>query len=123
VNALIYAHVSDEGAIGTSGLYSASGAKMIAEIFKSVDDKNVGDASYISNLIGKEWKELYSNGSKNAVRRERFDGEAPMVQQVSGPVDTDFFAGKNDVYLVDKQFTWTYVHTHEADCGPYFRKV
>ena len=76
VNALIYAHVSDEGAIGTSGLYTASGAKRIAEIFKSVDDKNVGDVSYISNLIGKDWKELYSNGSKNAVRRERFDGEA-----------------------------------------------
>lgn len=25
-----------------------------------------------------------------------------------------------DWYLVDKEFTWTYVHTHEADCGPYF---
>ena len=25
-----------------------------------------------------------------------------------------------DWYLVDKDFTWTYVHTHEADCGPYF---
>ena len=28
-----------------------------------------------------------------------------------------------DWYLVDKDFTWTYVHTHEADCGPYFCKV
>ena len=27
-----------------------------------------------------------------------------------------------DWYLVDKDFTWTYVHTHEADCGPYFCK-
>ncbi len=25
-----------------------------------------------------------------------------------------------DWYLVDKAFTWTYAHTHEADCGPYF---
>ena len=25
-----------------------------------------------------------------------------------------------DWYLVDKDFTWTYVHTHEEDCGPYF---
>jgi hypothetical protein len=28
----------------------------------------------------------------------------------------------HDWYLVDKHFTWTYVHTHEADCGPYFCK-
>ncbi len=25
-----------------------------------------------------------------------------------------------DWYLVNKDFTWTYVHTHEEDCGPYF---
>ena len=28
-----------------------------------------------------------------------------------------------DWYLVDKDFTWTYVHTHEEDCGPYFCKL
>ena len=28
-----------------------------------------------------------------------------------------------DWYLVNKDFTWTYVHTHEEDCGPYFLKV
>lgn len=26
----------------------------------------------------------------------------------------------SDWYLVDREFTWTYVHTHEPDCGPYF---
>ena len=31
--------------------------------------------------------------------------------------------GDLDWYLVDKDFTWTYVHTHEADCGPYFCEV
>lgn len=25
-----------------------------------------------------------------------------------------------DWYLVDKDFTWTYAHSHEAGCGPYF---
>ena len=28
-----------------------------------------------------------------------------------------------DWYLVDKDFTWTYVSTHESDCGPYFCKI
>ena len=27
-----------------------------------------------------------------------------------------------DWYLVDKFFTWTYAHTHEANLGPYFCK-
>ncbi len=26
---------------------------------------------------------------------------------------------KRDVYLVSKDFSWTYVRTHEAGCGPY----
>ena len=25
-----------------------------------------------------------------------------------------------DWYVVDRNFTWTYVQTHEEDCGPYF---
>ena len=29
--------------------------------------------------------------------------------------DTD-----SDVYIVAKDFTWTYVRTHESNCGPYF---
>lgn len=28
-----------------------------------------------------------------------------------------------DIYVVDKEFTWTYVRTHESGwCGPYFSK-
>ena len=36
-----------------------------------------------------------------------------MAEVSSLPDDLDW-------YLVDKDFTWTYVHTHEEDCGPYF---
>ena len=39
-----------------------------------------------------------------------------MAEVSSLPDDLDW-------YLVDKDFTWTYVHTHEPDCGPYFCKV
>jgi hypothetical protein len=28
----------------------------------------------------------------------------------------------HDVYVVDKDFSWTYIQTHEDDCGPYFYK-
>ena len=36
-----------------------------------------------------------------------------MAEVSSLPDDLDW-------YLVDKDFTWTYVHPHEADLGPYF---
>ncbi|CAM5219067.1 hypothetical protein UACE39S_03213 [Ureibacillus acetophenoni] len=30
------------------------------------------------------------------------------------------FDSQQDIYIFDKNFTWTYVHTHESMCGPYF---
>jgi hypothetical protein len=32
------------------------------------------------------------------------------------------FDYEQDIYLFDKNFTWTYVYTHESMCGPYFYK-
>ncbi|WP_255551258.1 DUF4275 family protein [Sporosarcina sp. E16_8] len=32
------------------------------------------------------------------------------------------FDSRIDIYIFDKNFTWTYVHTHESMCGPYFYK-
>ena len=46
--------------------------------------------------------------------------DLPYVKPVELPLPGDFFDSLHDVYLVDKDFTWTYVHTHEAACGPYF---
>ena len=47
---------------------------------------------------------------------------APLVRSVTA-ADIAALPADLDWYLVDKDFTWTYVHTHEADCGPYFCKV
>ncbi|MGN7761467.1 DUF4275 family protein [Paenibacillus sp. 22594] len=30
------------------------------------------------------------------------------------------FDKQNDIYITDKNFQWTYVKTHESQCGPYF---
>ena len=52
------------------------------------------------------------------------EGE-PLVRPVTAeelaalPTDAGAIPGA-DWYVVDKDFTWTYVQTHEADCGPYF---
>ena len=52
------------------------------------------------------------------------EGE-PLVRPVTAeelaalPADAGAIPGA-DWYVVDKDFTWTYAQTHEADCGPYF---
>lgn len=33
------------------------------------------------------------------------------------------FDMKQDIYIFDKNFTWTYVHTHESMCGPYLYQI
>lgn len=33
------------------------------------------------------------------------------------------FETEDDIYIVDKNMNWTYVHTHEDHCGPYFYKI
>ncbi|MEK8196154.1 MULTISPECIES: DUF4275 family protein [unclassified Lysinibacillus] len=33
------------------------------------------------------------------------------------------FDMQQDIYIFDKNFTWTYVHTHESMCGPYFYQI
>lgn len=38
-------------------------------------------------------------------------------------ITAEDFVNEEDVYVVDKEFSWTYVKTHETGwCGPYFSK-
>jgi hypothetical protein len=38
-------------------------------------------------------------------------------------IKAEDFENEHDVYVVDKNFHWTFVHTHEYYCGPYFYKA
>ena len=44
------------------------------------------------------------------------------IEQASA-LKASHFAQEEDVYVVDVNFTWTYVVTHGSDCGPYFSEV
>lgn len=33
------------------------------------------------------------------------------------------FLDDRDIFIVDKEFKWTYVITHEEECGPYFKSI
>lgn len=90
----------------------------------------LADGNYLWHLFS--WKLvpcLEGAAAKNALPQEdcwQFyyeyaPSDLPRVQAVS-PADIAALPEDLDWYLVDKDFTWTYVHTHEADCGPYFCK-
>lgn len=46
---------------------------------------------------------------------------AGLIQPGDFNVDTP--SPWTDAYLFDPRNRWTYVHTHEADCGPYFHQT
>lgn len=46
-----------------------------------------------------------------------------LIVEHAASLKAAHFANEEDVYVVDENFTWTYVVTHESYCGPYFSKV
>lgn len=49
----------------------------------------------------------------------------PQIQNITVAKKgvSDLLETENDIYIVDLNFNWTYVHTHESYCGPYFAKA
>lgn len=50
---------------------------------------------------------------------------SPYITLLSNAKDVraSDFDSEQDVYVFDKSCSWTYVHTHECYCGPYFSTV
>jgi hypothetical protein len=66
----------------------------------------------------KEFNKVIKSQSTCYIFFQHFD-LALMVESSSGITSEDL-ALDDDVYIVDKDFKWTYVKTHEDQCGPYF---
>ncbi|NPC91861.1 DUF4275 family protein [Bacillus sp. WMMC1349] len=46
-----------------------------------------------------------------------------LILENASPLTAEDFGNEEDVYVVDKEFNWTYVKTHETGyCGPYFSR-
>jgi hypothetical protein len=46
-----------------------------------------------------------------------------LILENAGALTAEDFGYEEDVYVVDKEFSWTYVRTHETGwCGPYFSR-
>jgi hypothetical protein len=48
------------------------------------------------------------------------DQSQAFLIEDSNKIKAEHFEQENDIYIVDRDFRWTYVQTHEEQCGPYF---
>ncbi len=74
-------------------------------------------------LIGDEAKEAYDRMDKSgAVYIKWFEDKRTkgVVDSLNSAKALDEFV---EVYVVGKDFKWTYIKTHESMCGPYFMKM
>ena len=73
-------------------------------------------------LTGEAAKKAYDNIDKReAVFIDWFEDEE--TKDITWDLKTaNAFDGFAEVYVVDKDFKWTYIKTHENMCGPYFMK-
>lgn len=62
------------------------------------------------------------NHKKNEVFVFYQHNEAAYIYKNASKLKASDFDMDDDVYVVDKDFQWTYVKTHETMCGPYFAK-
>ena len=50
----------------------------------------------------------------------QYENRAYRLENASLLKAEDLDVDSSDVYIFDEQRRWTYVHTHELQCGPYF---
>jgi tRNA (guanine-N7-)-methyltransferase len=55
-------------------------------------------------------------------RRGRSINNFPRIEglTIANKVTSEQLELIDDIYVVDLNFSWTYVNTHESECGPYF---
>ncbi|MGD9569380.1 MAG: DUF4275 family protein [Sedimentibacter sp.] len=77
----------------------------------------------VEHLSGQEAVEAFNTIKKNeCFAFYQHDNKALKLIN-SKNIKAEDFDNENDVYIVDNNMTWTYVHTHEYNCGPYFYKI
>lgn len=92
----------------------------------SINDINqfvVGSENYLWHIFsfklvkcieGKEAEKMFKNFMfKESIVFSENNGKIKLINK-NQLFDYD------DIYITDKNFRWTYVKTHESDCGPYF---
>ena len=72
-------------------------------------------------LKGKEAEQAFNSQMKDTCYVFYQHVDNALILEGAITLDVNDLLNESDVYIVDKEFTWTYVKTHETGlCGPYF---
>ena len=107
-------------------------SKLFAASISSDEKRAIGYESYRWHIFSFEKVSALTNSkARNAFNKCKKDrvfafyqhkDEAFYVENAQLLKSTDFDSD-DDIYIFDMVNKWTYVHTHESQCGPYFYRV
>lgn len=88
-----------------------------------------GACGYLWHLFSYEKTDCYTNNEAESA----FDlvekdscyvfyqhSDYALIIEDASQLKANLFNNEEDIYIVDKQFHWTFVRTHESYLGPYF---
>lgn len=74
-------------------------------------------------LKEQEARNAFNSESKDELYIMYQNSPRVLLYSNADAIVAEDFDSQQDIYIFDKNFTWTYVNTHEDMCGPYFYKV
>lgn len=110
----------------------ANWSKLFASSINAEEKKAIGYKYYKWHIFSFKKVNAFSNSKArhafNKAKKEKVfvfyqhKAEAFYIENAGLLKSTDFDSD-NDIYIYDTINKWTYVHTHEIQCGPYFYYV
>lgn len=82
--------------------------------FKKVDEKNF--------LQGDVARNAFDEVNRRGAEYFNQDENRPSIHKLSKEMDSKYIDDFSEFYVVAEDWSWTYIKTHEEDCGPYFYK-
>ncbi len=74
-------------------------------------------------LQGEHAERVFTNEPKNACYVFYQHSDYALILENASAFTADDLTNETDIYIVDKEFTWTFVKTHETGwLGPYFSR-
>ena len=73
-------------------------------------------------LKGKETEQAFNDSKKNSCFIFYQHTDYALILEEADMLNANDLQNESNVYVVDKEFNWTFVKTHEAECGPYFSR-
>ena len=68
-------------------------------------------------------EKAFNDETKNSCYVFYQHNDYALILENASKLQSNDLLNETDVYVVDKEFTWTYVRTHETGgCGPYFSR-